>query len=149
MQRRLRSTNCFWNGWIFSHVRSWFSGDKVWFAPVWEKDCHPCIFCLWTAFTPVTYRGHRNAWNHLFMLLPIIYLGGTKPAINCCKPGGLEPWKRMSLLLIPNIEVGEKQPRMPGEVPRLLPSWWMLCLHLLLKKRELLDGPGLCCMSVM
>lgn len=40
---------------------------------------------------PVTYRAHRNAWNHLFMLLPIIYLGGIKAAINCCKPGGLKP----------------------------------------------------------
>lgn len=40
----------------------------------------------------------------------------------------------MSLLLIPDIEVGEKQPRMPGEVLRFLPNWCMLCLHLLLKK---------------
>lgn len=40
---------------------------------------HPC------------HRAHRNAWNHLFMLLPIIYLGDTKAAINCCKPGGLKP----------------------------------------------------------
>lgn len=55
--------------------------------------------------------------------LQSIYLGGTKVVINCCKPGGLKPRKRMSLLLIPDIEVGEKQPRMPGEVLRFLPNW--------------------------
>lgn len=57
---------------FFSHIRSFFTVDTVDYFSL----LHCCVgvrlsptyfFCLWTTFIPVTYRAHRNAWNHLCM----------------------------------------------------------------------------------